>query len=178
MIRSRRFPGWTAAWPPERSVSFTKTSRFGIRSATTRDLRNWSPNWSCQKQRQHSESRKLLRRAEAAQRLQSCSRVCNRRLARDTNRHAGFSISGNSKLGCEVSNRGRCHRIPNRTHYCVGVRAHTRRTKANGGCRPCSFGTPTTKTCLDFCRGGWSCTLGWFVFYWSLHGSEYCQRGS
>ena len=44
------------------------------------------------------ESEDILRRAEAAQRVQGGGRVCRRRLAFDSGRNAGFSVPGNSEL--------------------------------------------------------------------------------
>src|SRR5206468_8350514 len=46
-----------------------------------------------------SEPEELLRRAEAAQRLQSSDRLRSRRVTGDADSHAGFSISRNSELG-------------------------------------------------------------------------------
>ena len=70
------------------------------------------------------ESEDILRRAEAAQRVQGGGRVCRRRLAFDSGRNAGFSVPGNSELddsACYSSNRVR---FSGRADYCLGIRAH------------------------------------------------------
>ncbi len=45
------------------------------------------------------EFKQFPSRAEAAQRLQGRGRICHRGLAGRSNRHASFSIPGNSELG-------------------------------------------------------------------------------
>ena len=70
------------------------------------------------------ESEDILRRAEAAQRVQGGGRVCRRRLAFDSGRNAGFSVPGNSELddsACYSSDRVR---FSGRADYCMGIRAH------------------------------------------------------
>ena len=70
------------------------------------------------------ESEDILRRAEAAQRVQGGGRVCRRRLAFDSGRNAGFSVPGNSELddsACYSSDRVR---FSGRADYCLGIRAH------------------------------------------------------
>src|SRR5205823_5240756 len=70
-----------------------------------------------------NESAQLLRRIEAAQRLQGCGRLRDRRLAFNPSCDAGLSISGNSELGCAPSDRAGCDRISNCAHYRLGLRA-------------------------------------------------------
>ena len=67
------------------------------------------------------ESEELLRRAEAAERLQGRRRLRGRRMATDAGRNAGFSVLRNSELGrasCGVVAR---YRISNRVNHRVGV---------------------------------------------------------
>ncbi len=61
---------------------------------------------------------------KTAQRVQGGRRVCRRRLAFDSSRDAGFSISGNFKLGNSACYFCDGAWFSCRAEYCMGIRAH------------------------------------------------------
>src|SRR5438552_2947000 len=102
-----------------------------------------------------NESAQLLRRIEAAQCLQGCGCLRDRRLDFNPNCHAGFPVSGDSKLGGALGHRAGRDRIPNRTHYRLGLRAHSGRNQAPRTC-PSPKRKQFEKAHLDLCRRDWS----------------------
>src|SRR5207244_10861078 len=115
-----------------------------------------------------NESAQLLRRAEAAQRLQSCRRLRDCRLVARSSCHAGFPIPGNSELGGALGHRAGRDRIPNRTHYRLGLRAHSGRNPAHRR-SPSPKRKQFEKSHLDLCRRDWSRHLCRIVFHRALY---------
>src|SRR4051795_5164528 len=67
--------------------------------------KRWCRKWLCLNQKQKSEARHVLRRAEAAQRLQGCDCLHRRRLGTFTGSRAGFSSFRCSQLGNSRNSR-------------------------------------------------------------------------
>src|SRR5437588_4310941 len=112
--------------------------------------------------------RQFLRRTEAAQCLQGRNRVRDCRLAPGANRHSGFSVPRDSKLGGAAGNRSGRDWLPHRAHHCLGVRAHTGRDQADRRCRR-SGRTPFKESRLDLRRSNRSGGFHRIVFHWTLY---------
>src|SRR6059058_4875537 len=133
IITMKPFAGSIAPWTniPGMSSPFIASFALFIQIAGFRCCcEEWESiplKWWVNKLR--NESAQLLRRIEAAQCLQGCGCLRDRRLAFNPNCHAGFPIPGNSELGGALGHRAGRDRIPNRTHYRLGLRAHSGRNK-------------------------------------------------
>jgi hypothetical protein len=69
----------------------------------------------------HDKLTQLLLRTQAAQRLQSRSRVCGGGVAADSNRHAGISVFRNSELGRSADRAGNDRWISHRADHRMGL---------------------------------------------------------
>src|SRR6476646_8040642 len=80
-----------------------------------------SRRWRCQKEtatrRMPHAPDELLFRAEAPQRLQSCGRVCGRRLAAGANRDADVPVLRGTQLGGAAGDPAGGDRVSDRAHY-------------------------------------------------------------
>src|SRR6266849_2013323 len=112
---------------PVMTLFTLESNRCSTHCAAIRASRNLSEKfWRRRTDRRH-ESKELLRRAEAAQRLQGCDRLCSRGLAADAGRESDFSVLRNSELGRASGGVAARYRISCGDDSCLGLRANTRR---------------------------------------------------
>src|SRR5438094_7937669 len=191
-LRSSSSPEWLRRWvnptaPLPLYRNYSRSQAVGRWPKTCRSLPRYFDSIQCSirsgtirasknsAKRNQSEDRQLLRRIEAAQRLQGGGRLRDCRLAPRTSRDAGFSVFRNSQLGGSSHRLADRDRISDRARDRLGVRTHAGGFKAHGS-GGCGAGSTLAAWGMDLRRGYRRLFVDRIVFSRPLHGFEAADR--